>query len=200
MTGIWCILTVWSLFQSPRHWAALCCELLLLMFQFWKKKSALIAKPMRTIDLSFPLGYRISFRLFVTNLLLFSFYAPILPAYFSSKTCQSLYVSIAGSTARTLKYRRSACWGFWYSCNRIHTSTRYSMTSCIISSVWWWYHCFLSVQALDPLHCFAGSWDDVFKVAVALYLIGTLVWNLFSTGEKILDWEMTIRGKKMLLK
>ncbi|KAK0582847.1 hypothetical protein LWI29_030283 [Acer saccharum] len=32
-----------------------------------------------------------------------------------------------------------------------------------------------------------GSWDDVFKVAVALYIIGTLVWNLFSTGEKIID-------------
>ncbi|XP_030540881.1 ascorbate transporter, chloroplastic [Rhodamnia argentea] len=32
-----------------------------------------------------------------------------------------------------------------------------------------------------------GSWDDVFKVAVALYLIGTLVWNLFSTGEKVID-------------
>ncbi|KAI3449201.1 hypothetical protein Pfo_005866 [Paulownia fortunei] len=32
-----------------------------------------------------------------------------------------------------------------------------------------------------------GSWDDVFKVAVALYIVGTLVWNFFSTGEKILD-------------
>lgn len=32
-----------------------------------------------------------------------------------------------------------------------------------------------------------GSWDDVFKVSVALYIIGALVWNLFSTGEKILD-------------
>lgn len=32
-----------------------------------------------------------------------------------------------------------------------------------------------------------GSWDDVFKVAVVLYIIGTLVWNLFSTGEKVLD-------------
>ncbi|CAN8308944.1 unnamed protein product [Cochlearia groenlandica] len=32
-----------------------------------------------------------------------------------------------------------------------------------------------------------GSWDDVFKVAVALYLVGTLVWNLFATGEKVLD-------------
>ncbi|KAL3517174.1 hypothetical protein ACH5RR_024076 [Cinchona calisaya] len=32
-----------------------------------------------------------------------------------------------------------------------------------------------------------GSWDDVFKVAVALYILGTLVWNLFSTGEKILE-------------
>lgn len=33
----------------------------------------------------------------------------------------------------------------------------------------------------------SGSWDDVFKVAVVLYIIGTLVWNFFSTGEKILD-------------
>lgn len=33
----------------------------------------------------------------------------------------------------------------------------------------------------------SGSWDDVFKVAVVLYIIGTLVWNIFSTGEKILD-------------
>lgn len=32
-----------------------------------------------------------------------------------------------------------------------------------------------------------GSWDDVFKVSVALYIVGTLVWNLFSTGEKIID-------------
>ncbi|KAJ4876743.1 hypothetical protein Rs2_41761 [Raphanus sativus] len=32
-----------------------------------------------------------------------------------------------------------------------------------------------------------GSWDDVFKVAVGLYLIGTLVWNLFATGERVLD-------------
>lgn len=33
----------------------------------------------------------------------------------------------------------------------------------------------------------AGSWDDVFKVAVVLYIIGTLVWNLFATGEKVLE-------------
>ncbi|XP_010556546.1 PREDICTED: ascorbate transporter, chloroplastic [Tarenaya hassleriana] len=32
-----------------------------------------------------------------------------------------------------------------------------------------------------------GSWDDVFKVAVALYIVGTLVWNFFATGEKVLD-------------
>ncbi|CAM8935584.1 unnamed protein product [Rhodiola kirilowii] len=32
-----------------------------------------------------------------------------------------------------------------------------------------------------------GSWDDVFKVSVILYIVGTVVWNLFSTGEKILD-------------
>lgn len=33
----------------------------------------------------------------------------------------------------------------------------------------------------------AGSWDDVFKVSVALYIIGTLVWNFFATGEKVLE-------------
>ncbi|PHT40803.1 hypothetical protein CQW23_19657 [Capsicum baccatum] len=32
-----------------------------------------------------------------------------------------------------------------------------------------------------------GSWDDVFKVAVVLYIIGTLVWNFFSTGERVLE-------------
>ncbi|KAH9701637.1 Sodium-dependent phosphate transport protein 1 [Citrus sinensis] len=31
------------------------------------------------------------------------------------------------------------------------------------------------------------SWDDVFKVSVGLYLVGTAVWNLFSTGEKVVD-------------
>ncbi|KAI5647233.1 hypothetical protein M9H77_33238 [Catharanthus roseus] len=32
-----------------------------------------------------------------------------------------------------------------------------------------------------------GSWDDVFKVSVVLYILGTLVWNFFSTGEKVID-------------
>ena len=32
-----------------------------------------------------------------------------------------------------------------------------------------------------------GSWDDVWGVAVALYLVGTAIWNLFSTGERIFD-------------
>lgn len=32
-----------------------------------------------------------------------------------------------------------------------------------------------------------GSWDDVFKVAVGLYLCGTVVWNVFATGERIFD-------------
>ncbi|KAF4374350.1 hypothetical protein F8388_002248 [Cannabis sativa] len=32
-----------------------------------------------------------------------------------------------------------------------------------------------------------GSWDDVFNVSVGLYLAGTVVWNVFSTGEKIID-------------
>ncbi|KAG2588589.1 probable anion transporter 4, chloroplastic [Panicum virgatum] len=32
-----------------------------------------------------------------------------------------------------------------------------------------------------------GSWDSVFKVAVALYIVGTVVWNVFSTGERVLE-------------
>uniref|UniRef100_A0A0D6QS61 Major facilitator superfamily (MFS) profile domain-containing protein n=1 Tax=Araucaria cunninghamii TaxID=56994 RepID=A0A0D6QS61_ARACU len=32
-----------------------------------------------------------------------------------------------------------------------------------------------------------GSWDGVFKVAVGLYLLGTVVWNVFATGERIFD-------------
>lgn len=30
-----------------------------------------------------------------------------------------------------------------------------------------------------------GSWAQVWQVAVALYLVGTIIWNLFSTGERI---------------
>ena len=32
-----------------------------------------------------------------------------------------------------------------------------------------------------------GTWDDVWGVAVALYLTGTVVWNLFSTGERVFE-------------
>ncbi|KAI8470510.1 MAG: putative inorganic phosphate transporter [Monoraphidium minutum] len=32
-----------------------------------------------------------------------------------------------------------------------------------------------------------GSWADVWRVAVGLYLFGTVVWNLFTTGERIFD-------------
>ncbi|KAM0850165.1 hypothetical protein ACQ4PT_053260 [Festuca glaucescens] len=32
-----------------------------------------------------------------------------------------------------------------------------------------------------------GSWDNVFQVAVILYIVGTVVWNVFSTGERILE-------------
>jgi ACS family sodium-dependent inorganic phosphate cotransporter len=34
---------------------------------------------------------------------------------------------------------------------------------------------------------FAGSWDDVFKVSVGLYIFGTVIWIVFSSGEKIFD-------------
>lgn len=51
-------------------------------------------------------------------------------------------------------------------------------------------HIILDVNVLTLVFCIcelSGTWDDVFKVSVALYLTGTVVWNLFSTGEKILD-------------
>lgn len=86
---------------------------------------------------------------------------------------------IPGSVIGTIEYRRSASRCLWYSCNWIHTPTRLEfLTYCI-------QNCFL-VQ-LDNRSVVAGSWNDVFKVSVVLYLIGTLVWNIFSTGEKILD-------------
>lgn len=32
-----------------------------------------------------------------------------------------------------------------------------------------------------------GTWDEVWGVAVALYLVGTVVWNVFATGERVFD-------------
>lgn len=32
-----------------------------------------------------------------------------------------------------------------------------------------------------------GSWDDVWGVAVLLYIAGTVIWNLFATGERVFD-------------
>ena len=32
-----------------------------------------------------------------------------------------------------------------------------------------------------------GTWDHVWRVAIGLYLVGTVIWNLFSTGEQIID-------------
>ena len=32
-----------------------------------------------------------------------------------------------------------------------------------------------------------GGWSQVWGVAVALYLVGTVVWNLFATGKRIFD-------------
>jgi ACS family sodium-dependent inorganic phosphate cotransporter len=32
-----------------------------------------------------------------------------------------------------------------------------------------------------------GTWTDVWRVAVILYLVGTVIWNVFSTGERIFD-------------
>ena len=33
----------------------------------------------------------------------------------------------------------------------------------------------------------SGSWDDVWHVSIILYCIGTLIWNLMSTGERVID-------------
>ena len=32
-----------------------------------------------------------------------------------------------------------------------------------------------------------GSWDDVWHVSIILYCVGTLIWNLMSTGERVID-------------
>ncbi len=32
-----------------------------------------------------------------------------------------------------------------------------------------------------------GTWDDVWRSAVILYVIGTVIWNLFSTGEQVIE-------------
>lgn len=32
-----------------------------------------------------------------------------------------------------------------------------------------------------------GTWSQVWGVAVALYLVGTVVWNVFATGERVFD-------------
>jgi ACS family sodium-dependent inorganic phosphate cotransporter len=34
---------------------------------------------------------------------------------------------------------------------------------------------------------FTGNWNMVFYVAIVIMLIGTVVWNLFATGEKLFD-------------
>ena len=36
-----------------------------------------------------------------------------------------------------------------------------------------------------------GTWDEVWGVAVALYLVGALVWNAFSTGAGLLSAQHT---------
>lgn len=30
-------------------------------------------------------------------------------------------------------------------------------------------------------------WLQVWQITIALYLVGTLVWNLFATGERVFD-------------
>ena len=32
-----------------------------------------------------------------------------------------------------------------------------------------------------------GAWAEVWGLSAAVCLVGTLVWNLFATGEKIID-------------
>jgi hypothetical protein len=32
-----------------------------------------------------------------------------------------------------------------------------------------------------------GSWDLVFGIAIAFYLLGTVVYNAFATGERVFD-------------
>ena len=38
-----------------------------------------------------------------------------------------------------------------------------------------------------PLTCVLAPGRQVWEVAIALYLVGALVWNFFSTGERVFD-------------
>lgn len=43
----------------------------------------------------------------------------------------------------------------------------------------------VGVSAVGFLVQRTGSFDTVFKITAGLYLVGTLVWNLFCTGEVV---------------
>ena len=30
-----------------------------------------------------------------------------------------------------------------------------------------------------------GSWDNVWQVAIALYIVGAVIWNCFATGDRV---------------
>ncbi len=45
----------------------------------------------------------------------------------------------------------------------------------------------LPSRLLDHTSFRLCSWVQVWGVAVALYLVGTVVWNLFATGERVFE-------------
>jgi ACS family sodium-dependent inorganic phosphate cotransporter len=34
---------------------------------------------------------------------------------------------------------------------------------------------------------FTGDWNTVFYIAIAVMLVGTVIWNLFATGKRLFD-------------
>ena len=32
-----------------------------------------------------------------------------------------------------------------------------------------------------------GTWDDVWRSAVILYVVGTVIWNTMASGEQVID-------------
>lgn len=76
-----------------------------------------------------------------------------------------------------------------YILQRGKTHQLHSLEAIALLVFFFFFFCLLvsSLSFISENSFSAGSWDDVFKVAVVLYIIGTLVWNLFATGERVLE-------------
>lgn len=189
-TGNRCLFSIWTLFKSPGHWSSLFSEYLVLqqslIDRYWKAK----------------LWGWMKFGFLVVNACVrigSCCWEQWMKEFDSCCPWQTFHPNwlwdvcdCEGYSVGSFQYSRCASWSVWYSCNWLHSSTWLGLTtfslwspdstetanlinSCVVCNRLRW------------VPTFAGGWDDVFKVAVGLYLFGTVVWNVFSTGEQLFD-------------